>query len=66
MNTLILTVCGGVIFTCVAKLIIHHYNVRNDVTVCSKCAYSNSICCWDCRRKYDIAPNRYNNKHMMK
>lgn len=65
MNTLILTLCGCVIFTSISTLVVHYYNVKNDITVCSKCVYSNSIQCWNCRRKYDIKPNRYN-KHMMK
>ena len=66
MDTLILILFGGVIFTSISTLVVHYYNVKNDITVCSKCVYSNSIQCWNCRRKYGIEPNRYNNKHMMK
>lgn len=57
-TTMIITMCGITII--VAALILWNYIVTKDMIRCKQCPYSNSLNCWECRRKYSINVNKYN------
>lgn len=44
----------------ITALIVLKYKIDKDELICCKCPYSNSLNCWECRRKYSINENKYN------
>ena len=61
MNYLLVNIISCiVIIILIAILLNKNYKAKNDINLCSKCPYRNSMHCWNCKRKFNIKENKYN------
>ena len=59
MNIIVIIVVIGVLVM-LTSITINVYQIINDIDICYKCPYSNSLYCYRCRRECSIKTNRYN------